>query len=191
MFGAQLAPLEILDDPVGRARLVQHQAKRHVLSRSEKVGQAVELIDDADVASGLFHHLARDAHLPFRQRVSPEDGAQQRRFAAAGDFNSDNAVDEADLLKWQRDFPGSTAGDLANWQTNFGAALAPPVVGAVPEPTGLALTLAALTAMTAAAARLRWSCSLGAQCKRPWNMGECIPGQVCTVRSFPPLSRRS
>jgi hypothetical protein len=60
-----------------------------------------------------------------------------------GDFNGDLIVNGADFLKWQRD-DGSPAG-LLEWETNYGNdyALAA-ATAAVPEPTTLALALAAL-----------------------------------------------
>ena len=59
----------------------------------------------------------------------------------AGDFDKDQDVDGSDFLTWQRGF-GTTydAADLADWKANFGAGAS---VGAVPEPSALALSLAA------------------------------------------------
>lgn len=64
-----------------------------------------------------------------------------------GDFDNDGDVDGADFLKWQQDFPTSTAADLAAWQTNYGSGAATPSVGAVPEPTALCLLVLAVAGM--------------------------------------------
>lgn len=56
-----------------------------------------------------------------------------------GDFNDDMSVDGADLLVWQRgQSPNQNSpGDLAQWKANFGTG----GVSAIPEPSGLVLTL--------------------------------------------------
>jgi hypothetical protein len=56
-----------------------------------------------------------------------------------GDFNDDGRVDGADFLQWQRQLGGALdAGDLADWQANFGSSgggpLSEAAAGAVPEP---------------------------------------------------------
>jgi len=59
-----------------------------------------------------------------------------------GDFDLDEDVDGADLLAWQRDFGGTyDADDLTDWETNYGTAAAVASVGAVPEPSAIALAL--------------------------------------------------
>ncbi|WP_428307867.1 PEP-CTERM sorting domain-containing protein [Lacipirellula sp.] len=71
----------------------------------------------------------------------------------AGDFNSDNKVDGADFLVWQRGgspTPTSPA-DLATWKANFGQT-APPVA-AVPEPGTIGLSLLGVAALGLAARR--------------------------------------
>ena len=59
--------------------------------------------------------------------------------AIAGDFDTDNDVDGADFLTWQRQ--RLTLGDaeaLAQWNVNYGEGLATPVgVSHVPEPSSL------------------------------------------------------
>jgi len=64
----------------------------------------------------------------------------------SGDFDGDDDVDGADFLEWQRgESPnGATAGDLADWETNFGMVTAIATVNAVPEPSSwlLACTIA-------------------------------------------------
>ncbi|MBL9161478.1 MAG: PEP-CTERM sorting domain-containing protein [Planctomycetaceae bacterium] len=65
----------------------------------------------------------------------------------AGDFNSDNVVDGADFLVWQRGGspnPLST-GDLDLWKAHFGdVGSATGSVGAVPEPSSLIVSLLAM-----------------------------------------------
>jgi len=54
-----------------------------------------------------------------------------------GDFDQNGIVDGNDFLVWQRDV---NVGSLEDWKTNFGAA-ATAAIGAVPEPSGVALGL--------------------------------------------------
>lgn len=66
-----------------------------------------------------------------------------------GDFNSDGKVDGRDFLLWQRN---TSVGDLADWQSNYGAGgLAS--IAAVPEPAALALL--ALASVPVACGRKR------------------------------------
>jgi len=61
-----------------------------------------------------------------------------------GDFDLDDDVDGFDFLAWQRGFPGTFgAGDLADWEMNFGTTAGPLVAatGAIPEPTSIAMLL--------------------------------------------------
>lgn len=55
----------------------------------------------------------------------------------SGDFDDDGDVDGADFLAWQRGDPpqGGNAGELAEWQANYGATPATGSSAAVPEPT--------------------------------------------------------
>jgi len=55
-----------------------------------------------------------------------------------GDFDSDEDVDGADFLLWQRDMG---VGNLADWEANFGTVAAVGAASAVPEPTTIALAL--------------------------------------------------
>jgi hypothetical protein len=57
-------------------------------------------------------------------------------IALPGDFDSDQDVDGADFLKWQRNFgtPGYDAASLADWKANFGATAAVSAAAAIPEP---------------------------------------------------------
>jgi hypothetical protein len=57
-----------------------------------------------------------------------------------GDFDQNGVVDGNDFLIWQRDV---NVGSLDDWKANFGAA-ATAAVGAVPEPSGVALCLGAM-----------------------------------------------
>jgi len=49
-----------------------------------------------------------------------------------GDFDSDNDVDGADFLAWQRD---QSVGSLSSWEDDFGSIGALAAAGVVPEPT--------------------------------------------------------
>ena len=77
-------------------------------------------------------------------------------FAAglAGDFDSDGDVDGADLLVWQRGFPGSfDADDLTDWKNGFGMTEPASIAGLgslatpVPEPGSLLLSMLAGVAL--------------------------------------------
>ncbi len=65
---------------------------------------------------------------------------------AGGDFDNDGDVDGRDFLLWQRGGSPSflSAGDLADWQTNYGAG-ALHAVTAVPEPAAFGLLVAAIS----------------------------------------------
>lgn len=78
-------------------------------------------------------------------------------IALPGDFDSDQDVDGADFLKWQRNFgtPGYDAASLAAWKANFGATAAAAAVGAVPEPVGALLGLMAVGSVAAVRRRQR------------------------------------
>ena len=69
---------------------------------------------------------------------------------SAGDFNGDGNVDGEDFLLWQQGGSPNplSAGDLADWQTNYGAA-AVAAVSAVPEPSSLLLLVLGLTSLAA------------------------------------------
>ena len=62
----------------------------------------------------------------------------------AGDFDSDGDVDGADFILWQGDV---NVGDLADWQTNYGAPSAVSSAVAVPEPASASLLVMALGAL--------------------------------------------
>ena len=57
----------------------------------------------------------------------------------AGDFDSDGDIDGADFLAWQRD--DATSAGLTDWQNAYPSSVA--AIGAVPEPTSIALLLVA------------------------------------------------
>jgi hypothetical protein len=59
-----------------------------------------------------------------------------------GDFDGNGVVDGADLLTWQR--TGGSAVGLAKWRGSVGVANSAGALGAVPEPTGVALAITAL-----------------------------------------------
>jgi hypothetical protein len=100
--------------------------------------------------------------------VSPDNGTRfgttllVSRVQASGptftaDFDNDGDVDGDDLTEWRNDF-GPTAGsdadgdgdsdgaDFLVWQQQLGSGPAVPVAGAVPEPKGQAILLAAALA---------------------------------------------
>ncbi|MCA9261616.1 MAG: PEP-CTERM sorting domain-containing protein, partial [Planctomycetales bacterium] len=62
-----------------------------------------------------------------------------------GDFNDDGSVDGSDFLLWQQGLGGSfDDGDFAAWSANFGstpASLGQAASTAIPEPTGVLMTL--------------------------------------------------
>jgi len=62
-----------------------------------------------------------------------------------GDFNNDSRVDGADFLVWQRGGSPSplSAEDLNAWKAGYGAPAASPSIGAVPEPSTVALLILA------------------------------------------------
>jgi uncharacterized membrane protein len=68
--------------------------------------------------------------------------------ALPGDFNADGAVDGADFLAWQQGHSPLplSAEDLSAWKMNFGHPGTASGAAAVPEPTSVALTLAAALA---------------------------------------------
>jgi hypothetical protein len=78
-------------------------------------------------------------------------------IARAGDFDADGDVDGNDFLTWQRG--GSprpvSAGDLADWQMNYGTGGAAAAAGAVPEPATLSLAGGLLVGLAAANRRRR------------------------------------
>jgi hypothetical protein len=70
---------------------------------------------------------------------------------ADGDFDDDGDVDGRDFLVWQRgESPSSlSAEDLAAWADAYGAAPGLAAVTAVPEPTSIAMAIAALSMLLA------------------------------------------
>jgi hypothetical protein len=61
-----------------------------------------------------------------------------------GDFDNDGDVDGSDFLIWQQGGSpnGATAGDLSDWQTNYGTPAPLVAVNAVPEPVTASMVVA-------------------------------------------------
>jgi hypothetical protein len=77
----------------------------------------------------------------------------------AGDFDNDGAVDAADLTRWftsygatrgaDADADGDTDGaDFLTWQRSMGAAAAGSAAAMIPEPSAMALAVAAVAAFS-------------------------------------------
>ena len=107
-------------------------------SRSSGLGS-----QQVEVAAGLRGPGGQEQGFVRRLR-GPDAGtvgrADQLR-ALALDFDEDGDVDGRDFLKWQRgESPMSlSAGDLNDWQTNYGMSGGLAAVGAVPEPSSFVL----------------------------------------------------
>jgi hypothetical protein len=145
------------------------------------IGQHVHLLayvlDDSPPASpGAFGFFARlksssfETSAPFLVTLNYnldatnfQHGAKEINAAARlpGDYDGDDDVDGADVLRWQRTLGSTTtlaadgsfndvvdAADLPVWRTNFGRA-APAPVTAVPESTALSLLAAASVTLAA------------------------------------------
>jgi len=87
----------------------------------------------------VFDEVLTQAQIQGLQLSLPEP-------AIPGDFDTDEDVDGADFLAWQRD---STVGSLSDWEGNFGAAQAASASQAVPEPTSAALSILAVISLLA------------------------------------------
>jgi hypothetical protein len=61
------------------------------------------------------------AAIPISAYSIESAGGMLNSGSLAGDFNQSGGVDGADFLRWQREFPGLDAADLADWKANFGA----------------------------------------------------------------------
>ncbi len=79
-----------------------------------------------------------------------------------GDFDNDGDVDGSDFLRWQRgDSPNNgSAGDLSDWETNYGVGAGPlsglaAGVGTIPEPSTAVLFSLALAGLAAGRRRRR------------------------------------
>jgi hypothetical protein len=84
------------------------------------------------------------------------------KLTRPGDFDADGDVDGGDFLVWQRGL-GTTydAADLADWKANFGGS-AVGAVGAIPEPSSIAIVLVGLGGLTFRVARPRSAAGRGA-----------------------------
>lgn len=109
----------------------------------DMVPTSTELVDPEDTAfSFAFVDFLSDL-------TAPSTGL-------AGDFDNDGDADGADFLAWQRGFPATfSAGDLADWQGNFGVAANAAAGEAVPEPTTAAALLIAASMGVVALQRRR------------------------------------
>jgi hypothetical protein len=114
-------------------------------SFSPSVGQSWEIIDVAGTLSGTFAGLAEGA--PFANysgtilSITYAGGDGNDVFintvaGLPGDFDFDGDVDGRDFLVWQRGGSPTplSAGDLADWQANYGAGSQTAATTAVPEP---------------------------------------------------------
>jgi hypothetical protein len=115
-----------------------------------------------DVFGNDFH--LRDSNFYFAW-VDFENPLSLGGAAIPGDFDGDGDVDGADLAQWKGAHGSTAAGDADGdgdsdgndflvWQQNVGTGL-PGGAGAVPEPTGLAMTLLAGVTCLSAARRRR------------------------------------
>ena len=77
------------------------------------------------------------------------DYSLELTFAVPGDFDNDGDVDGRDFLRWQRGGSPNprSAGDLAAWQTNYGAGGLVAATVAVPEPAAILLSALAFGAL--------------------------------------------
>jgi hypothetical protein len=103
-----------------------------------------------DELVGDFHSLLVDPlftsqGLAFGLDYVNPTGAGSLTLSAylAGDFDRDGDVDGFDFLAWQRGGSPNplSQSDLADWETNYGTVLPPPLTdsAAVPEPSALVL----------------------------------------------------
>jgi hypothetical protein len=86
--------------------------------------------------------LAHDGTLAFRLAFTDgTSGLFTASLEFTADFDSDGDVDGRDFLKWQRGESPSplSAGDLADWQQNYGVGSLTATSVAVPKPGSLAL----------------------------------------------------
>lgn len=112
-----------------------------------QAGDEFDIFDFGSV-SGAFETLqlpALAAGLSWDTNNLLTTGALAVVAGLPGDFDDDGDVDGADFLAWQRgDTPGSgSAGELAQWQQNYGTSSAAAAAGAIPEPATAGLFAAA------------------------------------------------
>jgi hypothetical protein len=132
------------------------------------LGNAFQIVDVTGTTTGTFNGLTDGAlvgtfgGVPLFIDYDSGDGNDVTLVATlAGDFDLDFDVDGADFLKWQRgESPDPfSSEDLADWETNYGTVLTPPLAAAstaVPEPCSVTLiTMASVVLMNRRARRER------------------------------------
>jgi len=114
-----------------------------------QTGDSYQVFDSGDGLTGMFSNTQAAAG-GMLWDITYESNAVFVTAASviptlAGDFDSDDDIDGFDFLEWQRGFGGTfDAADLADWEMNFGTTtplVAASTVGAVPEPSSIALLL--------------------------------------------------
>ncbi len=106
-------------------------------------------VDNTDPTNPLYYYL--DPSTSTLISLGASDGSFMGARGVAGDFDADAGIDGFDFLSWQQgESPNQgSAGDLAAWETYFGAVGAPlsglaAGVDAVPEPSTSLLMLGGL-----------------------------------------------
>jgi len=107
-----------------------------------------EFADDAEMIAAWDSAISSVVSIAIRG-LTPDTQVDNLGFilpdGTPGDFDSDNDIDGADFLAWQRgESPSSlSASDLADWETNFGTVAPITSIAAVPEPSTLTFVLLA------------------------------------------------
>ena len=125
-----------------------------------QAGDTYEILDSTQPISGAFANAPVDGDTVTDDKgnvweVYYNSGASVWITATGltaplptGDFDSDGDVDGADFLSWQMggSLTSGPAGDLADWQNDYGSIIIPSTAttSAVPEPSTLALALLTL-----------------------------------------------
>ena len=112
------------------------------------LGSSYSLFGDPQTIAGTFEEIILpEINSDLRWSLVDEVEFYKRRLSltvvSAGDFDSDGDVDGRDFLLWQRgNSPNPlSAGDLADWQGNYGAGPLTAASVAVPEPSACALLI--------------------------------------------------